>query len=1156
MFEFGLSKLDKLRASALRVKKICVCPKFLKRSFAALIFASVTGSCSPTLHGFFDTGLVGFEVTQTFGQLIDSPEGPRVAHFVTVNTPNSAEIRAFTEGVIAYVPDFAGMGPAVVLDPKDRLSSDTDFSTTEDTFDLPRPASVRFALLNLDPSSVSNAAQAAFAADMGSDVPADAGQKFLDGLSGYKNVKVSTDPTITANRDLLGSVSADKLIIVGFQGKVAEIKSFVNPLPYLIAGFPEAQRDFVDSQPPVIGDVWVRASDNAGLVDGQEYLVGASNQINLPNVVYGHMGLAVAVTDTVSATGENIGIHEIGYQLAQIIDDGAGGEIRTLVRSGRQLMNKLSVIPAIDHYQSYFDDKRSNATTRSFVYTLRFKDDPGADPTPKASNAFGSSLNGSLSLASLTSGTYEVTITARDARLNVASERVVRMEVTNDPVAIASANWGLQGTFGPITALSTSSDEEEFLVIPALPTTPFTLATRLTDAPTLGASESFCYKVALNGVDIAAGADPGLYPLGTRVYGGNIVPQDLTFPAEGLHEIAVWIGEDCAIDPNASATLRTIIVMTYELTLDITAQAALGAAPLIPHVANDSLIVGDTLELTLAASGFIAGHAVEATYDWTVVTPTGDLAQAGQTWNFGPFADPGVYTFTGRVTLFGVEFPQTFKQAVLGVIYPAVTSLCTEQIHDLAITTVPAILPVGDQIDFSFASSGTGTAQFEVGSNTSLTASGSLRVQPTAVSGIADDVMLVAQFNGRQMVSHDLTMCALRFLKHDNTAYDLTTEALGISNFVSNGNLPAASAFADVVPGPAARRDIELFRLEYEDASQVAAAQTELRLTISYDVNYSDADAPVDQHGPIVYQLNNKNGNVFRGEFLRLVTDAQDDAVLGDQTVLVPMTGFMGTRGEFLVRAERPVQAGITNTRQTTICRRSTENNNSVDPYRHDWRILLINVIVYRNVANTGPVKSRGAVQDDIDDANQRFSQSCVRVQQAAVDFGGAGSPGRALPVLAAPNTYADGTGFSTAAIGAPYTAEENAFFVAKDANLNTLDVFYVPDFDPLSVARVGTRGRSYPRFIAPGNPTNYSSVVLTQHSQFFVLAHEFVHILANAGHRNGEPPNGLFNVPNPPIPSKAVGGTKRIGPNAGAATAGVGNSDTTLFRTNAETLP
>ncbi|MFY0576258.1 hypothetical protein ACN28S_19565 [Cystobacter fuscus] len=144
--------------------------------------------------------------------------------------------------------------------------------------------------------------------------------------------------------------------------------------------------------------------------------------------------------------------------------------------------------------------------------------------------------------------------------------------------------------------------------------------------------------------------------------------------------------------------------------------------------------------------------------------------------------------------------------------------------------------------------------------------------------------------------------------------------------------------------------------------------------------------------------------------------------------------------------------------------------------------------------------------------------------------------------------------GYSAGVLLNPPTAHETAILAYKDSNANTIDVFYVE-----RLLNSGGRGTSYPKARnQSGNPLNSNWVVMSSATAGGgypnTLAHELMHVLLDTAHRPNEPATALFRGGT--TPNKSVGGTKRIGPYPGAASAGVGNSDVTVIRANAETLP
>ena len=211
---------------------------------------------------------------------------------------------------------------------------------------------------------------------------------------------------------------------------------------------------------------------------------------------------------------------------------------------------------------------------------------------------------------------------------------------------------------------------------------------------------------------------------------------------------------------------------------------------------------------------------------------------------------------------------------------------------------------------------------------------------------------------------------------------------------------------------------------------------------------------------------------------------------------------------------------------------------------------------MFRNNAGTAPSVTRAAVQQDIADANERLAQSTIRIV-ATIDMGGAADPGVALP--AGPGiSFADGFDCVTVRGAGGLHADETGVFGLKDADANSIDVFYVQNFSAPAIALVGTRGRAYPSLLAGGNALYPNNVIVGSGAAGggdpHNLAHEIMHILLNAFHRAGEPLTAVFRG-NTTL-SKAVGGTKRIGPYPDATTAGVGTGDTGTIRGNTEALP
>lgn len=121
------------------------------------------------------------------------------------------------------------------------------------------------------------------------------------------------------------------------------------------------------------------------------------------------------------------------------------------------------------------------------------------------------------------------------------------------------------------------------------------------------------------------------------------------------------------------------------------------------------------------------------------------------------------------------------------------------------------------------------------------------------------------------------------FLDSQNRRFDQQidkTKALGISNFVTNRGLPALS----VTNFDTKSDDRKNFRLEVE--AQDVGADTN-SVTTRLFVTESDGKTPLGEPDGKEYKLSYRKGKVFRGPFLRLVTDGIDKDSVPDQTILV-----------------------------------------------------------------------------------------------------------------------------------------------------------------------------------------------------------------------------------------------------------------------------
>ena len=366
-------------------------------------------------------------------------------------------------------------------------------------------------------------------------------------------------------------------------------------------------------------------------------------------------------------------------------------------------------------------------------------------------------------------------------------------------------------------------------------------------------------------------------------------------------------------------------------------------------------------------------------------------------------------------------------------------------------------------------------------------------------------------------------------LDNKNIAYKPDSEALGVSNYVTNTELPATSQFNDTNPDP------ENFRLQARLPNSTTNS-VQMKLEVKRD------GAVVTTHN---YPLDKKDGNFVRGQFLRLVTDTTDDGESGDQTILVKL----GDK----IKASYDIAAGSKVEQEIQVGRPSSEDNNEADkPWKHDIRKLKLSLHVFKKFDGSAPAVSRAEVEAAVRIASERFAQANI-VCEPTYDFG-QGNAGIPMPTGQGID-YSDG--FDCVTIyGWSLHAEEEALFAFKDGDDNSIDVFFVERFSQPAINLFGGRGRSYPASYARGNVKYKNNAMCTVGgSDPFNLPHELLHDLLNRAHREpGEPTTALFKGGT--SPTNVVNGTKRIGPYPDAAASNTGNDDVTTIRANAETLP
>lgn len=365
------------------------------------------------------------------------------------------------------------------------------------------------------------------------------------------------------------------------------------------------------------------------------------------------------------------------------------------------------------------------------------------------------------------------------------------------------------------------------------------------------------------------------------------------------------------------------------------------------------------------------------------------------------------------------------------------------------------------------------------------------------------------------------------FIDNQGIPYKNYNESLGVSNYVTTDGLPTTSSYYDVCDDP------KNFRLQAQVTDPSVA-------TVQMTLEVVRANVVVTTH---TYQLDQKSGTSIRGRFLRLVADIDDDAASGagttsdphDQTILVRLGDTLRSRYEISpgLKVEDEIQVGRPE---------KEDNNDPAKPWKHDIRKVNLRLAVFTDVNGT-PCVTDGQIDQDIENANERLAQSGIVIQR---------SNGNTPDRLPQPASFSDGYSSSGGHITIG-TADENAIAPLKDNDVNTIDVFYVP-----LLITDGGRASSYPVDRNLSNDPKYNNMIVVSAGSAggvhpITLAHEIMHVLLNSGHRN-DPNTAVFRGGT--SPTKAVGGTKRIGPYPDATTSGVGQNDTTTIRQNAETLP
>jgi hypothetical protein len=374
----------------------------------------------------------------------------------------------------------------------------------------------------------------------------------------------------------------------------------------------------------------------------------------------------------------------------------------------------------------------------------------------------------------------------------------------------------------------------------------------------------------------------------------------------------------------------------------------------------------------------------------------------------------------------------------------------------------------------------------------------------------------------------------IRYLDNTNAVIP-ASESFQVSNFVTDNGLPIAGAttFAGTSTDP------DNFRIEVEDPCATGAS-VQATLEVLRGANLGAAQLISSN----TYTLNLHTGPKWRSLFLRVVSDGDDDAASGNGVASDPDNQTILVKLGDTLRATYTPASGTAVTVELNVGRPVSENNNGANGRLHDIRELKVNILVFQRpgMANT-PARTRAEVLADIENTNERLAQACIRLNVTNINMGGAGDPGVALPAALA-GGFTESPGLIN-----NFNATELAVIALKDADANSLDLFYVDTITntPRAVSYPAVRNLS-----ADPNAKNF--VVTSRGATVLSLAHEIMHILLNSPHRANEPNTALFRGGT--TPNKSVGGTKRIGPYPDASAVGVGNADTTTIRGVAEALP
>jgi hypothetical protein len=408
----------------------------------------------------------------------------------------------------------------------------------------------------------------------------------------------------------------------------------------------------------------------------------------------------------------------------------------------------------------------------------------------------------------------------------------------------------------------------------------------------------------------------------------------------------------------------------------------------------------------------------------------------------------------------------------------------------------------------------------------------------------------VALAPGQVAPRKDIGMGAawVAFLNNVNQDVNPETKALSVSNFVTTDALSAApqdSAFASLSGDP------DNFRMEVKDPDlgpEVLEVHATLEI-IRAGVSLWQADYALGRRGPLGEE------DKFRGPFLRLVTDDEDNAVPVFSGSTDPRGQTLKVRLGDALRLSYFARNGRRMVREIQVGRPMTDapakRNNGNDQGLHDIREVKVNFLLFDNPQTQRPWM-QGAdtlLTEWVDTANERLAQSGIRLKEVKRNWARSFDRNQ-------PGTLVDG--FNMQLLGGPWTADEKQAFWHDSNDPTVIDVYIFHMWEVNNIVP----GATYIARLHPGadNAKKRNNIILNGPAMLdkpLVLAHEIMHVLLNSDHRDGhgggpnDPAEALFKGGSR---GKPVEGTKRIGPfKVGAH---VGDRDTFTIRDSALALP